>query len=573
MIDRLAEDHANARRLAEALAEMDGIVSAGGIAQPGARPRSTRRACATNFVLFRSTATGRPSSPPSRRADVVMVAYPHGQVRAVTHYGVTAADIEPRSSPTRRRGPRARPRRQTGRRAGSERGPAHGSAGRQPRPGSLPARPRRARRRRRRYPMTDPLPRVAAPSSRARGRRRARSTTRFYDLVEARFRRLLARQPGPRRRTLGIHTEDDAARRRQPRGRPRRARRRPRAPRRGRGARPGRPLAGGRASSATSRSTTSAARIFDADESSASGSGARPRSTLIGDALFLLFARDHAPLPERLDAIAGRLEAAATYLEEAQDPARRCRRSGSGSSSRSRRPASCRSSSTRSSPPATASSPAAEQRRLERASESAKRRRRALRARGSRSTLADGDRRLAARRASATTSSSGCGRSTASTPTRSSRSAGSSSAEQHAARRGGRPRDRPGRRRAERHRAHQDATTRRRSRRRSTAYRDAMLRARAAPHRARPRRRSPTTSGSTSSRRPSTCATSSRSRPTSSRRVRRGSEGHLHRHPVGRRRPERDARAQLRSISNTSIHEAYPGHHLQLDDRRAATRR
>ena len=38
----------------------------------------------------------------------------------------------------------------------------------------------------------------------------------------------------------------------------------------------------------------------------------------LGDSLFLLFARDHAPLPERLDAIAGRLEAAATYLEEAK---------------------------------------------------------------------------------------------------------------------------------------------------------------------------------------------------------------------------------------------------------------
>jgi uncharacterized protein (DUF885 family) len=38
----------------------------------------------------------------------------------------------------------------------------------------------------------------------------------------------------------------------------------------------------------------------------------------IGDSLFLLFARDHAPLPERLDAIAGRLEAIATYLEESK---------------------------------------------------------------------------------------------------------------------------------------------------------------------------------------------------------------------------------------------------------------
>jgi uncharacterized protein (DUF885 family) len=38
----------------------------------------------------------------------------------------------------------------------------------------------------------------------------------------------------------------------------------------------------------------------------------------VGDGLFLLFARDHAPLPERLGAIAGRLEAVATFLEESK---------------------------------------------------------------------------------------------------------------------------------------------------------------------------------------------------------------------------------------------------------------
>jgi uncharacterized protein (DUF885 family) len=38
----------------------------------------------------------------------------------------------------------------------------------------------------------------------------------------------------------------------------------------------------------------------------------------VGDGLFLLFARDHAPLAERLDAIAGRLEAVGTFLEESK---------------------------------------------------------------------------------------------------------------------------------------------------------------------------------------------------------------------------------------------------------------
>ena len=53
MIDRLAEDHANARRLAEALAGMDGIVSRRRHA-PSRRPAgSTRTGSATNFVLFK----------------------------------------------------------------------------------------------------------------------------------------------------------------------------------------------------------------------------------------------------------------------------------------------------------------------------------------------------------------------------------------------------------------------------------------------------------------------------------------------------------------------------------------
>lgn len=39
----------------------------------------------------------------------------------------------------------------------------------------------------------------------------------------------------------------------------------------------------------------------------------------LGDALFLLFARDFAPLPDRLDSIAGRLEAAPTALTQVRD--------------------------------------------------------------------------------------------------------------------------------------------------------------------------------------------------------------------------------------------------------------
>jgi uncharacterized protein (DUF885 family) len=42
---------------------------------------------------------------------------------------------------------------------------------------------------------------------------------------------------------------------------------------------------------------------------------------IIGDALFLIFAQDYAPLPERLDAIAGRLEAIPTFLDQSRDRA------------------------------------------------------------------------------------------------------------------------------------------------------------------------------------------------------------------------------------------------------------
>ncbi|HET7030686.1 MAG TPA: DUF885 domain-containing protein [Candidatus Limnocylindrales bacterium] len=42
---------------------------------------------------------------------------------------------------------------------------------------------------------------------------------------------------------------------------------------------------------------------------------------VIGDGLFLIFAQDYAPLPERLDAIAGRLEAIPTFLAQSRDRA------------------------------------------------------------------------------------------------------------------------------------------------------------------------------------------------------------------------------------------------------------
>jgi threonine aldolase len=100
MVDRLAEDHANARRLGEALAAMDGIVSAGSTAQPTPGPLDPRRV-RTNFVLFRVERDRAAFLAALRARGIWMIEYPHGQVRAVTHYGVTAADIETTIDATR----------------------------------------------------------------------------------------------------------------------------------------------------------------------------------------------------------------------------------------------------------------------------------------------------------------------------------------------------------------------------------------------------------------------------------------------------------------------------------------
>ena len=100
MIDRLAEDHANARRLAEALADMDGIGSAGGTAQPTPGRLDPDRV-RTDFVVFRVARDRAAFLAALRAHGVLMVEYPHGQVRAVTHYGVSAADIETTIAATR----------------------------------------------------------------------------------------------------------------------------------------------------------------------------------------------------------------------------------------------------------------------------------------------------------------------------------------------------------------------------------------------------------------------------------------------------------------------------------------
>ena len=79
---------------------MDGIVAAGGTAQPGSGPFDPARV-RTNFVLFRVERDRAAFLSALRARDVEMVEYPHGQVRAVTHYGVTSEDIDTTIEATR----------------------------------------------------------------------------------------------------------------------------------------------------------------------------------------------------------------------------------------------------------------------------------------------------------------------------------------------------------------------------------------------------------------------------------------------------------------------------------------
>jgi threonine aldolase len=79
---------------------MDGIESAGGTAQPAPGPLDPDRV-RTDFVLFKVARDRAAFLAALRTRGVLMIEYPHGQVRAVTHYGVDAADIETTIAATR----------------------------------------------------------------------------------------------------------------------------------------------------------------------------------------------------------------------------------------------------------------------------------------------------------------------------------------------------------------------------------------------------------------------------------------------------------------------------------------
>ncbi|NUT45953.1 MAG: threonine aldolase [Saccharothrix sp.] len=82
--DRLAEDHANARRLAEGLSTLDGVE---------VDPAEVE----TNIVMFRVTDprfTWRSFVAAAAAEGVAVGELGHGRIRAVTHSGVTARDVD-----------------------------------------------------------------------------------------------------------------------------------------------------------------------------------------------------------------------------------------------------------------------------------------------------------------------------------------------------------------------------------------------------------------------------------------------------------------------------------------------
>ncbi len=93
MIDRLAEDHANARRLAEGLAGLHGVASAGGLAQPIVGPLDPERV-RTNFVIFRPDRDRDAFLDALAKQGVLAIPYPRGTVRMVTHHPIGAAEID-----------------------------------------------------------------------------------------------------------------------------------------------------------------------------------------------------------------------------------------------------------------------------------------------------------------------------------------------------------------------------------------------------------------------------------------------------------------------------------------------
>lgn len=92
MVDRLAQDHANAKYLAECLADLPGL---------SLDPALVK----TNIVFFdidRGSLTARQLYQSIEREGVLIQAVNVKRMRAVTHYGIERADIETALAAVRR---------------------------------------------------------------------------------------------------------------------------------------------------------------------------------------------------------------------------------------------------------------------------------------------------------------------------------------------------------------------------------------------------------------------------------------------------------------------------------------
>jgi threonine aldolase len=75
------------------LATLDGVESPGGIFQPTPGRLDPGRAV-TDFVVFRVARDRAAFLAALEARGVLMVSYPHGTIRAVTHYGIGQADVD-----------------------------------------------------------------------------------------------------------------------------------------------------------------------------------------------------------------------------------------------------------------------------------------------------------------------------------------------------------------------------------------------------------------------------------------------------------------------------------------------
>jgi threonine aldolase len=81
MVDRLADDHANARYLADGLASIPGVVVDPGVVQ-------------TNILFWHHDAVDTPRLNAELRQRGVLSTMVHGRLRMLTHYGIERQDID-----------------------------------------------------------------------------------------------------------------------------------------------------------------------------------------------------------------------------------------------------------------------------------------------------------------------------------------------------------------------------------------------------------------------------------------------------------------------------------------------